>query len=95
MTSCSESDGGSGQPVNQEVLEKYYKECLEERLITHLAKVKNCSLEQAMDIYYHSKLAQKIYDGLYDIQYLDYKVLVEILLDTEPELFADEKEPDA
>lgn len=68
---------------------------MEERLITHLAKVKNCSLEQAMDIYYHSKLAQKIYDGLYDIQYLDYKVLVEILLDTEPELFADEKEPDA
>ena len=68
---------------------------MEERLITHLAKVKNCSREQAMDSYYHSKLAQKIYDGLYDIQYLDYKVLVEILLDTEPELFADEKEPDA
>lgn len=87
MTSCSESDSGGGQPVNQEVLEKYYKERLEERLIAYLGKVKNYSLEQAMDIYYHSRLAQKIYDGLYDIQYLDYKVLVNILLDTEPELF--------
>lgn len=41
-----------------------------------------------MDIYYHSKLAQKIYDGLDDIQHLDYKVLIETLLDTEPELTA-------
>lgn len=87
--SCSESDIDGDQYVNQEVLEKYYKERLEERLIAHLAKVRNCSLEQAMDIYYHSKLAQKIYEGLYDIQYQDYKVLVEILLDTEPELLED------
>ena len=44
-------------------------------------------LEQAMDIYYSSQLAQKIHDGKDDVQYLDYKVLVQILLDTEPELF--------
>lgn len=37
--------------MNGDVLEKYYKEALEERIISHLAKVKNLSLEQAMDIY--------------------------------------------
>jgi len=83
-------ENASGSPLtNPEALEKFYREGLEERLIAHLAKVKNYSLEQAMDVYYHSKLAQKIYEGLYDIQYLDYKVLVEILLDTEPELVED------
>ena len=40
-----------------------------------------------MDIYYHSELAKKIHEGLYDVQCLDYKVLAQILLDTEPELF--------
>ena len=79
-------ENASGSPLtNPEALEKFYREGLEERLIAHLAKVKNYSLEQAMDVYYHSKLAQKIYEGLY----LDYKVLVEILLDTEPELVED------
>lgn len=73
--------------MNGEILEKYYQERLEERLIARLAKVKNLSLEQAMDIYYHSRLAQNIHDGAYDVQYLDYKVLVQILLDTEPDLF--------
>lgn len=73
--------------TNGDVLEKYYQERLEERIILRLAEVKHLSLEEAMDIYYHSQLAQKIHEGLYDIQYLDYKVLVQILLDTEPELF--------
>lgn len=73
--------------MNGDTLEKYYKEGLEERIIAHLAKVKNLTLEQAMDIYYSSQLAQKIHDGKDDVQYLDYKVLVQILLDTEPELF--------
>ena len=39
-------------------------------------------------IYYRSHLAQKIHEGQDDVQYLDYKVLVQILLDTEPELLA-------
>ncbi|MGN1407688.1 hypothetical protein [Lactobacillus sp.] len=73
--------------MNDDVLEKYYQERLEERIISRLAEVKHLSLEEAMDIYYHSNLAQKIHEGLYDIQYLDYKVLVQILLDTESELF--------
>lgn len=74
--------------MNEDVLEKYYKEALEERIISYLAKVKNLTLEQAMDIYYSSHLAQKIHEGQDDVQYLDYKVLVQILLDTEPELLA-------
>lgn len=73
--------------MNGDTLEKYYKEGLEERLIAYLAKVKHLTLEQAMDIYYRSNLAQKIYEGQDDVQYLDYKVLAQILLDTESELF--------
>ena len=40
-----------------------------------------------MDVYYHSKLADKIHQGTEGIQYLDYKVLADILRDTEAELF--------
>ncbi len=73
--------------MNEETLEWVYQESLEERLIYYLAEVRHLSLEQAMDIYYSSKLADKIYAGLYDIQYLDYKVLTDILIETEPRLF--------
>lgn len=42
-----------------------------------------------MDIYYKSNLAQYIHEGTYGIQYLDYKVLAQMLMDSEPELFKD------
>lgn len=74
--------------MSGDVLEKYYREVLEERLISHLAAVKGITLEKAMDCYYRSHLAKKIHQGLDDVQYLDYRVLVRILLNTEPELFA-------
>lgn len=67
--------------VDEDVLEKVYQERLEERIIAHLAQVKNCSLEQAMDMYYNSELADKIHQGKDGIQYLDYKVLAQILVD--------------
>lgn len=73
--------------MDGEVLERYYQENLEEKIIAYLAKVKHITLQQAMDIYYHSQLADKIHQGKEGIQYLDYKVLVEILCETEPELF--------
>lgn len=73
--------------MNGEILEKVYQENLEERLISNLAKVKGISLEKAMDLYYQSELAQKIHEGKEGIQYLDYRVLTQILLDTEPQLF--------
>ena len=73
--------------MNEDVLEKIYQESLEERMISYLSEIKKISLEEAMDIYYNSKLADRIHEGEYGIQYLDYKLLVQILCETEPELF--------
>ena len=69
--------------MKEDVLEKVYQENLEERIISYLSEVKGISLERAMQLYYNSKLADKIYRGEYGVQYLDYKVLVQILLETE------------
>lgn len=73
--------------MDGEVIEKVYQENLEERMIAYLAETKGISLESAMDIYYHSALAGKIHNGVEGVQYLDYKVLVQILCETEKELF--------
>ena len=73
--------------VKEETLEHVYQENLEERIIAHLAEQCDVSYEKAMDIYYNSKLSDKIYIGKEGIQYLDYKVLVQILFETEQELF--------
>ena len=70
-------------------LEKVYKENLEERIIENITNELDISYEKAMDIYYKSKLATKIYNGSFDIQYLDYRVLTQMLMDTEKELFED------
>ena len=72
--------------MNEEVLEKIYRENLEERIIAYLAETQNLSYETAMDLYYNSKLSDKIHMGKEGIQYLDYKALVQILLETENEL---------
>lgn len=72
--------------MSEEVLENIYRENLEERIIAYLAETKNLSYETAMDLYYNSKLSDKIHMGKEGIQYLDYKVLVQILLETENEL---------
>ena len=55
-------------------LENIYQENLEEN-------------GKSMEIYYRSKLSKKIEEGKLGIQYLDYKVLVDILRETEQELF--------
>lgn len=68
--------------MDGEALEKVYQENLTERIISYLAEMKQIPLETAMDIYYHSKLADKIYQGMEGIQYLDYKVLVQILMES-------------
>ncbi len=74
--------------MDEQILEQIYQENLEERLIAHLAEVHGLTLEKAMDIYYHSKLADKIHQGVNGVQYLDYKVLAQILWETEPRLFS-------
>ncbi|MBQ6504921.1 MAG: hypothetical protein IJI57_13520 [Flexilinea sp.] len=81
--------------VDGEILEKIYQENLEENLIACLADIKKIGLDEAMNCYYQSKLSDKISRGLYGIQYLDYRVLAQILLDTEPELFAKQEEKTA
>ena len=69
--------------MDGDVLEKVYQENLEERIIAYLAEQKGISLQKAMHIYYNSRLADRIQRGVEGIQYLDYKVLVQILCDTE------------
>jgi len=73
--------------MDRDVLEKAYQERLDERIIEYLAEHAGMSLEEAMRIYYNSRLADKIHHGEYGVQYLDHKVLVQLLYDTEPELF--------
>ena len=83
--------------MDGELLERVYQENLEERIIAYLSEVRGISLEAAMNIYYHSMLADKIHRGVEGVQYLDHKVLVEILCDTEKELFmrSDSKKSEA
>ena len=69
--------------MKEEMLERTYQENLGERIIAYLAETCDLSYESAMDVYYNSKLSDKIYLGKEGIQYLDYKVLVQILLETE------------
>lgn len=67
--------------MNDEALEKNYQERLEERVISYIAEKQNIQLTNAMDLYYKSKLADKIAQGQYGIQYLDYKVLGQMILE--------------
>lgn len=64
-----------------------YKERLEERIIAYLAAVKGISIEEAMDAYYRSRLANQIAKGLHGIENMDYKYLAEDLVENEPKLF--------
>ena len=73
--------------MDEKVIEEIYQESLEERIISHIASKHEFSYEESMAVYYRSRLADKIYLGKEDIQYLDYKVLVDIIEETEPELF--------
>lgn len=73
--------------MDEKVLEDFYQEKLEERLIDYISEMYDIDYQKAMNIYYNSELANKIHEGRYGIQYLDHKVLAEILVDTEPDLF--------
>lgn len=66
--------------MDENVLERIYQERLEERIVAELARKRGCSLEDAMDFYYKSSLCDKIHKGEFGIQYLDYKVLVQMVL---------------
>ena len=73
--------------IDEKTMENDYRERLEEDIITSLAAERNIDYAKAMSIYYSSKLADRIANGVYGIQYLDYRVLTRILQESEPELF--------
>ncbi len=64
-----------------------YKQNLEDDIITQVAKIKNISLRDALNIYYKSRLAQQINDGSYGIENMDFKYLANDLIENESELF--------
>ena len=73
--------------MEMDKLDKVYKELLEEKIINNLAEVKKMPLRQAMDLYYRSSLARQIDEGRYGIENLDYKYLVQDLIENESDLF--------
>jgi len=52
---------------------------LEEDIVFCLSERRKISFEQAMSLYYHSKLADRIHKGENGIQYLDHSILTDIL----------------
>lgn len=74
--------------IDKHNLNFIYKQNLEEDIIQYLAQIKKMDLREAMHTYYKSKLAEQISLGTYGIENVDYKYLVEDLLENEPELFA-------
>lgn len=60
---------------------------MEESIIEYLSEEKDLELRKAMDIYYHSRLARQIEQGTYGMENMDYKYLVEDLIENECELF--------
>ncbi len=69
--------------MDENILEQVYQEKLEERIVAQIAKERDIPLEKAMQIYYSSNLADQIHQGMEGIQYLDYKVLAQMLSETE------------
>jgi len=74
--------------MDENILEQVYQEKLEERIVAQIAKERDIPLEKAMRIYYSSNLADQIHQGMEGIQYLDYKVLAQLLIETEGEKFS-------
>ena len=68
-------------------IDAIYKQNLENDIIKELARIKGIELRRAIDIYYSSKLASQIADGLCGIENMDSKYLAEDLIENEGALF--------
>ena len=79
--------------VDENILEQIYKERLEERIISNISERFNLGYLDATDLYYNSRLSGLIHAGSYGIQYLDFKVLVDMMVDTEPDLIKSRTTP--
>lgn len=73
--------------MNKNDLDFLYQQNLEESIIQYLAEIKGIELRQAMDIYYQSELAGQIENRKYGIENMDYKYLVQDLIENEQALF--------
>ncbi len=73
--------------INKDDLNEIYKENLTENIINCISKTKKIPIDQAMDIFFRSRLAKEIQDGKYGIENLSYQYLTEDLIENEPELF--------
>ena len=73
--------------INREQLDEFYKQNLEEDIISAISEMKRIELRKAFDIYYSSKLARQVENGSYGIENMDPKYLAEDLIENEPELF--------
>lgn len=72
---------------NSTAIEKLYKQNLENDIILYLSETKKIELREAFDIYYSSKLSELIASGETGIENMDYKYLVEDLIENESDLF--------
>ena len=73
--------------VNYKDLENLYRQNLEIDIIKELAKKQQIDISKAMNIYYHSRLSEEIEKGLNGIDNMDYRYLVEDLMENEKGLF--------
>ena len=73
--------------TDKQQLTDIYKQNLENDIILHIAKLKAIEIRKAFDIYYCSKLANQIAEGVYGIENLDAKYLAEDLIENETALF--------
>ena len=74
--------------IDKNSLEIVYKQSLEDNIIEYLSEIKKIDLRRAADLYYHSKLAEQISQGMYGIENMDYKYLVQDMIENEWELFS-------
>ncbi|GEM_PF-37614 len=65
--------------TKEQAMELFAKEKADEKTVFTLSANQNVSAEEALHLYYSSKLADRIHDGQFGIQYLDYHVLTDYL----------------
>ena len=58
--------------MNKKFVRQMYREYLEEDIIFQISKTHKVDLENAMRIYYNSKLAEQVYNNEKSIQHLNY-----------------------
>ena len=73
--------------VNKAELRNVYLTFLEQDIIKELALTQGIDNRVAMETFYRSRLCQQINCGAYGIEYMDYRYLVNDLVENEPELF--------